>query len=174
MSSEFYHDKFDYSAEQAGFLGAAFAAIAIASSPLFGSVTGRYANQIGLGIAASAMVAFSYLLLGFTDVSPIYGTVLLSLTLGMSIPVFFSSIPLIVDPKTTGTALGISATIANLSFVSMPFAFGYFYHITSSFHLSLGFFSALGLVGILIMLVLKFRYPLIRFDNPNLDPSSSL
>lgn len=163
LAPDFFHTKFGYSPKYSGLLGAGFCAVSIIFSPIFGELIDRYPIRLEMGMLSGIFGAGSFMLLGYSDFSPILGACVLGLVLAAVTPVCYPIISLVIPPTTLATALGIAKSIENLGYVIMPYLFGALFDETGSFLVGCSLFAATSLWGTGCCVLLKLFYPPVPY-----------
>eukprot|EP00010_Vexillifera_abyssalis_P004979 CAMPEP_0201560320 /NCGR_PEP_ID=MMETSP0173_2-20130828/78208_1 /ASSEMBLY_ACC=CAM_ASM_000268 /TAXON_ID=218659 /ORGANISM="Vexillifera sp., Strain DIVA3 564/2" /LENGTH=497 /DNA_ID=CAMNT_0047974765 /DNA_START=750 /DNA_END=2243 /DNA_ORIENTATION=- len=156
LSPDFFAEKWHFSGIEAGVCAAVFSLAAIIIAPLSGALMDRWGHRYEIGMIATSMASISFCILGFSNLNPFFGAILLGASLGIISSVIFPLIGIIVSPKVLATAFGITKSIENAGYVIVPFVYGYLADETGSFEIGLALFSALCLFGFALLFILRF------------------
>ena len=97
----------------------------------------------------------SHLLMGVTNIYPIFPMILLGAAFVLVPAAMWPSIPLIVREERVGTAFGLMTAIQNVGLALFPFLNGLLRDSTSDYTASMLMFASLGVFGLVFALLLK-------------------
>lgn len=174
LSTDFFHDKWRLpmaSAEGLGFFDGVFynlthmfstaqgtTSIIITASmflaPFAGNLVDRIGRRATLMIIGSLLMIPSHLLLGLTDLPPVFPMILLGAAFVLVPACIWPTVPLIVDEARVGTAFGLMTAIQNAGLFVFPLLNGSLRDQTHGYTASQIMFSALGGLGLLFSVLL--------------------
>lgn len=174
LSTNFFHEKWHLpltTGGDGGFLAEVFknflhmfttapgtTSIIIFASMIFAPFAGAFVDKFGrrarLMIVGSLMMIPCYLLMGFTNISPIFPMIILGGAFVLVPAAMWPSVPLIVDKKIVGTAFGIMTQIQNIGLALFPILNGMLREATKGYSASMLMFSSLGALGFIFALLL--------------------
>ena len=157
IASNFFQKRFDYSTTESGMIISITYGIAAILCPVFGILVDRVGRRVILIIFAACCVASVHILFILTPDShqpiyPIFYMVILGLGYSIYASVMWASIPYLVEPKTIGTAFGVTTAIQNLGLGVGPIVVGQIKVNTNRDHGYFWvtfFFVIMGIVGII-------------------------
>jgi MFS family permease len=133
--------------------------IIIFASMVFAPFAGKLVDKIGgrasLMILGSILMIPAHLLMGITDINPIFSMVVLGAAFVLVPAAMWPSVPLIVSKQRIGTAFGLMTMIQNIGLGLFPYLNGKLIDLTSSYTASQIMFASLGLFGLVFALLLK-------------------
>uniref|UniRef100_A0A7S3DLR1 Lysosomal dipeptide transporter MFSD1 n=1 Tax=Palpitomonas bilix TaxID=652834 RepID=A0A7S3DLR1_9EUKA len=80
-------------------------------SPFMGAIVDKFGKRGWMTVVGSCLSLVVFLLAGFTLVSPVVPMIILGLSYTVSAAAIWPSIPLLVQPKAVGTAIGIATSL---------------------------------------------------------------
>lgn len=117
ISSDFIKTKYNVSIEHAGYLASITSACAIFLCPVAGLILDRYGRKMHVVSVCSAITCTSFLLLAFTDITPILPLLMLSLSQSFVPTILRSSVPQLTPSYLVGTAYGLYQVMESLGAV---------------------------------------------------------
>lgn len=154
ISTDFIYSKWNTSINHAVWLSSLSSVIAVVLCP----IASLYLDHVGYKMYVCALTAvlstISYFILGFSDLSPIYALVVLSLSVAFVPTILRSSVPQIVDNSVYGTAYGIYEISESLGAVIGHVSIGFIRDYTDSYQMDLMIFAILGIISFLLTMML--------------------
>jgi MFS family permease len=174
LSTDFFHEKWALpmaSGEGLGFFGGVFynithmfstaqgtTSIVITASmflaPFAGNLVDRIGRRATLMILGSLLMIPSHLIMGITNISPVYPMIGLGAAFVLVPACIWPCVPLIVDETRVGTAFGLMTAFQNVGLLVFPYINGALRDATHGYTASQIVFSALGAVGLLFSVLL--------------------
>ena len=174
LATDFFHDKWGMPLAAAaghGFLSGVFynfthmfstaqgtTSIIIAASMVLAPFAGNLVDRIGrratLMVLGSLLIIPAHLLLGITDIWPVFPMIVLGAAFVLVPACIWPSVPLIVDENRVGTAFGLMTALQNVGLATFPIANGALRDATHGYTASQIMFGALGLCGLIFSLLL--------------------
>ena len=130
-----------------------FASMVLA--PFAGTLVDKYGKRATLMIFGSLIMIPSHLLMGVTNIYPVFPMILLGAAFVLVPAAMWPSIPLIVREERVGTAFGLMTAIQNVGLALFPFLNGLLRDSTSDYTASMLMFASLGVVGLVFAFLLK-------------------
>jgi MFS family permease len=178
LATDFFHEKWGMplaSAAGHGFISGVFynfthmfstaqgtTSIIIAASMVLAPFAGNLVDRIGrratLMVLGSLLIVPAHLLLGFTDIWPVFPMIVLGAAFVLVPACIWPSVPLIVDENRVGTAFGLMTALQNVGLAAFPLASGALRDATQGYTASQMMFGALGFCGLI------FSFLLLRAD----------
>ena len=163
FAPDFFYNKFNMTSIQSGEITSLLPLGTLFFTPLFGFLIDRY------GRAASAMIFGSVLLLtihslfAFTNIQPHIPMILLGIAFSLVPAAMWPTMVKLVDDNQIGTAYGLMYSIQNIGLFAFPILAGFLLDATNSgdveklnYTPTMIMFAALGLLGVVFALLLKF------------------
>lgn len=133
--------------------------IIIFASMILAPFAGRLVDKVGrrttLMILGSLIMIPSHLLMGLTEIYPVYPMIALGASFVLVPAALWPSIPLIVRKERVGTAFGLLTAIQNIGLALFPLLNGLLRDLTKTYTSSMIMFAGLGGVGLVFSLLLK-------------------
>eukprot|EP00164_Ancoracysta_twista_P009025 GFYU01013225.1.p1 GENE.GFYU01013225.1~~GFYU01013225.1.p1 ORF type:complete len:468 (+),score=105.01 GFYU01013225.1:309-1712(+) len=125
--SDFLHTKYGYTVSQSGLIASLVSFCPLLLAPTFGYVVDMYGRRpLGALLAlSSATVALGSLALTDASVSPVPFVAIIGVAFAVDPACLFSSIPIIVGTKESGSAFGVVFTFMSTCFTIFFFVSGY-------------------------------------------------
>ncbi|OGF64873.1 MAG: MFS transporter [Candidatus Fischerbacteria bacterium RBG_13_37_8] len=127
-------------------------------APFAGHLVDKMGKRASLMIVGSLLMIPSHLLMGITNIYPVYMMITLGAAFVLVPAAMWPSIPLVVPKEKVGTAFGLCTMIQNIGLALFPYLNGTLRDITHSYTSSMIMFASLGFVGLI------FAFLLIRAD----------
>jgi len=175
LSTDFFHEKWGLpltSGQGGSFLGAVFANLfhmfstapgtssiiifaSMCLAPFAGGLVDRIGRRASLMILGALLMIPCYLILGFTNLPPMYPMILLGAAFVLVPAAMWPSVPLIVEENRVGTAFGLMTMIQNIGLGFFPWLNGRLRDVTHNYESSMVMFAVLGAVGLVFAVLLK-------------------
>ncbi len=123
-------------------------------APLAGHLVDKVGKRISLMMLGSIILIVSNLILGYTELYPVYSMILLGISFVLVPAAIWSSIPLLVPKDKIGTAFGITTMIQNIGLLVFPYLNGFLRDNTNTYTASQTMFALLGVLGVVFALLL--------------------
>lgn len=123
-------------------------------APFAGGLVDRVGRRAALMVLGSLLMVPAHLVMGLTDVPPVFPMILLGAAFVLVPACVWPSVPLIVDEARVGTAFGLMTAFQNLGLLVFPYLNGTLRDQTHGYTASQIMFSALGAVGLLFAILL--------------------
>lgn len=163
LSTNFFHEKWNLPLsvdKGSSFVGSAFAnflhmtstapgttsIIVFASlvfAPLAGALIDRIGKRLWFMLIGSLLAIPSFLVLGFSGLSPLFAMVLLGAGFVLLPAALWPSVPLVVEGERLGTAYGLMTLIQNIGLMLFPWLNGFLREKTHSYTSSMVMFASL-------------------------------
>ena len=174
LSTDFFHEKWGLpltAGAGGGFLSAVFdnllhmfstapgtSSIIIFASMCLAPFAGSFVDRIGrrarLMVIGALLMIPCYLILGFTDVPPMYPMLLLGASFVLVPAAMWPAVPLIVEENRVGTAFGLMTMIQNIGLGAFPWLNGKLRDMTHDYNASMIMFALLGAAGLVFAVLL--------------------
>ena len=105
-------------------------------------------------MVGSLMMIPCHLLLGFSQLQPLYPMIVLGAAFVLVPAAMWPSVPLLVDKRVVGTAFGVMTQIQNIGLFLFPYLNGWLREATEDYAASMVMFASLGGVGFVFALLL--------------------
>lgn len=162
VASQFFQKRFGFSSTTAGMIIAITYLISALFSPFLGRIIDKIGKRCYFMILSAGLMFIAHMVYVFLpdcDECPDGIPILILLGIGYALyaSVMWASIPLVVDPKTVGTAFGLTTAVQNFGLCIAPLIVG---AIADSTHAKHGFmwvsvfFSVCAAIGILTGLMI--------------------
>ncbi|MFQ5926155.1 MAG: MFS transporter [Terriglobia bacterium] len=155
FSTDFFHTKWGYSVITAGRITSIIIFASMILSPILGAVVDKIGRRGTMMIVGSLMMIPCYLVMGFTELTPIAPMVMLGLAFSLVPAAMWPAVPLIVEEKSVGTAFGLMTMIQNFGLAAFPWLIGRVRDTTGSYTLAMVMLASLGLLGFIFAILLK-------------------
>ncbi len=134
-------------------------AIPILTSMLLSPFVGFFVDKVGkratLMIVGSLIFVPAHLLMGLTNINPVYPMMGLGIAFVLVPAAMWPSVPLLVKKSVTGTAFGMMTTIQLVGLTLFPILNGILRDKTESYTASMLMFASLGFLGLIFAILLK-------------------
>ncbi|ORZ25300.1 major facilitator superfamily domain-containing protein [Absidia repens] len=114
INSEFVKFRFGYSNAQSAATASVAQILPVFLMPILGMCVDKYGKRTWMMIGSGASMLLSILLLGYTNIAPLIGMLLFSLSLSLGPVGLVSSIPVILSLSLVGSALGLVKSGTNI------------------------------------------------------------
>jgi len=157
FGSDFLQLKHGYSADEAGKIMGLLSFVAIFLSPIFGLAIDAIGKRVYLVNIGNLLLCFSFLLMAYTPVTPIFPVVLIGIAYSLIPGALWPALPLIVEEKFFGTASGISLSMSNIGMIPTFYVLGLLIDQYHSVERSLLFLAGVSLLGLIVGILWHFR-----------------
>ncbi len=161
---DFFADKFGFSDIQSGRITSLLPVGTLIFTPLFGFLIDRKGRSATAMIFGSIILLAVHLTFGLTNILPYVPMILLGIAFSLVPASMWPSMVKLVDDKQIGTAYGLMYSIQNLGLWGFPLIAGIILDKTNpgnpevaDYTATIFMFAALGLVGLLFALLLKYE-----------------
>lgn len=175
LSTDFFHEKWGLpltAGAGGGFLAAVFSnllhmfstapgtsSIIIFASMCLAPFAGGFVDRVGrrtqLMVLGAILMIPCYLLLGFTQVAPVFPMLLLGAAFVLVPAAMWPAVPLIVEENRVGTAFGLMTMIQNIGLGLFPWLNGRLRDVTHGYESSMIMFALLGVAGLVFAVLLQ-------------------
>ncbi|MFQ5817246.1 MAG: MFS transporter [Terriglobia bacterium] len=155
FSTDFFHTKWDYSVVTAGRITSIIIFASMILSPILGGVVDKIGRRASMMIVGSLMMIPCYLVMGFTELTPIAPMAALGLAFSLVPAALWPAVPLIVEEKAVGTAFGLMTMIQNAGLALFPWLIGRVRDATGTYTLAMVMLASLGLLGFIFAVLLR-------------------
>ncbi|ORY96589.1 major facilitator superfamily domain-containing protein [Syncephalastrum racemosum] len=114
INSEFVKFKYGYDNSHAAATGSVAQILPIFTMPLLGFLVDRYGKRTWMMIGSGATFLGAFLLLQYTDITPIVGMLVFSMSLALGPVGLVSSVPIILPLSLVGTGMGVIKAGTNI------------------------------------------------------------
>ncbi len=128
-------------------------------APFAGGLVDRFGRRASLMLIGALLMIPSYLLMGFTHLTPAIPMVVLGLAFVLVPAAMWPSIPHLVDKRRIGTAFGMMNTLQNVGLAIFPWVNGGLREASGGYAASMVMFATLAVVGAVLawMLLIQDR-----------------
>lgn len=155
FSTDFFHDKWNYSVLTAGRITSIVILASMILSPILGRVVDTIGRRGTMMMVGSLLLVPCYLVLGLTSLSPVVPMVIIGLAFSLVPAAMWPSVPLIVEEKSVGTAFGLMTMVQNFGLAAFPWLIGALRDTTKTYTSGMVVFASLGIVGFVFAILLK-------------------
>ena len=124
-------------------------------APFAGHLVDKIGKRASLMILGSLILIPSHLIMGVTNIYPVWPMIALGVAFVLIPAAMWPSIPLIVRKETVGTAFGLMTMIQNIGLALFPFLNGKLRDMTQSYTATQIMFASLGILGLVFAFLLK-------------------
>ncbi|KAI7893521.1 major facilitator superfamily domain-containing protein [Mucor mucedo] len=124
INSEYVKFKFSYNDSKAAATASVAQILPVVLMPFLGVFVDRHGKRTWLMIGSGLSMLFSMILLEFTQVLPIFGMLLFSISLSLGPVALVSSVPLILPLSLVGTGMGLIKSGTNIGAALFDIATG--------------------------------------------------
>lgn len=163
FAPDFFYHKFGFSDIQSGEITSLLPLGTLFFTPFFGFLIDKYGRAATAMVFGSALLFIIHLIFAFTMVSPHLPMILLGISFSLIPAAMWPTMVQLVDEKQIGTAYGIMYSIQNLGLFGIPILSGLILDAanpgnpeTLNYTPTIMMFAALGLLGFIFALMLKF------------------
>lgn len=160
---DFFADKFGFTDVQSGQVTSLLPIGTAFFTPLFGFLIDKYGRSASAMIIGSLIVLAVHLTFAFTMVSPYVPVIFLGIAFSLVPAAMWPSMVRLVKESRIGTAYGIMYSVQNLGLWGIPLLAGIILDSTNpgnpevaDYTMTMIMFAALGLLGLVFSLLLKF------------------
>lgn len=161
---DFFADKFGFTDVQSGRITSLLPLGTLVFTPLFGFLIDRKGKSATAMIFGSLILLSVHLIFGLTNLLPYVPMILLGIAFSLVPASMWPSMVKLVDDKQIGTAYGLMYSIQNLGLWGFPLVAGILLDKTNpgnpevaDYSAPIFMFAALGLLGLLFALLLKYE-----------------
>lgn len=167
---DFLYNKFGVSIEDSGTVTSIIIFGTILFTPLFGLLIDKHGKRATLMLLGSGLLFVLHISMALTDITPYVAMFLLGVAFSLVPASMWPAVTLIVKENRLGTAYGIMFSVQNLGLFAFPILAGYILDLTNpgttnemiangvatyDYTYTMLMFSALGVIGFILALLLK-------------------
>jgi len=164
FAPDFFYHKFGFTNIQSGEITSLLPLGTLFFTPFFGFLIDKYGKAATAMIFGSALLFIIHLIFAFTMIAPHLPMLLLGISFSLIPAAMWPTMVQLVEDKQIGTAYGIMYSIQNLGLFGIPILSGLILDASNPNHPerlnytpTIMMFAALGLVGFIFALMLKFE-----------------
>ncbi len=164
FAPDFFYHKFGFSSIQSGEITSLLPLGTLIFTPLFGFLIDKYGRAATAMVFGSALLLIIHLVFAFTMLQPHLPMILLGISFSLIPAAMWPTMVQLVDEKQIGTAYGLMYSIQNLGLFGFPILSGLILDAsnpgnpeTLDYTSTIIMFAALGFMGLVFSLMLKFE-----------------
>ncbi len=155
-ATDFFTERYGLNNVDAARLAGTLILISMFTTWIFGAIVDRYGKRATLMIIGSLMMIPCHISMAYTDINPWIPMIILGISFSLVPAVLWPALPLIVSERQLGTAYGVIAMVQNIGLFLVPLAVGAIRDHTGSYNYAMLMFGALGVLGLIFAIWLKF------------------
>jgi nitrate/nitrite transporter NarK len=154
VSQNFLMETYGFDQITAGAIQGIPFTISVIASPFVGAGIDRFGQRATLIALSAAFLALTHALMAFIDVTPYVTLSILGVSFAIFSSAMWPSVAYVVPENVVGSAYGIATSLENLGLFAFPLVVGSIRDASASYKYVEVFFSAIGLSGLLVGIIL--------------------
>jgi len=172
FSTDFFTEKWHFDQTKASQVSSIIIFFSMILTPLFGALVDRRGKRGTVMVAGSMMMIPAYLLMGFTDLTPVIAMSIMGMAFSLVPAAMWPSLPYIIPESRLGSAYGLMTMIQNVGLTLYPYIIGWVRDHTGSYASAMLVFSLTMLAACIFALLLRHEEQ-DRLEQGGLEPNEA-
>jgi MFS family permease len=141
FSTDFFTEKWHFDQTKASQISSIIIFFSMILTPVFGALVDRWGKRGTVMVAGSLMMIPTYLLMGYTDLTPVIAMSIMGMAFALVPAAMWPSLPYIITESRLGSAYGLMTMIQNVGLTIYPYIIGWARDCTGNYSSAMMVFS---------------------------------
>lgn len=155
-ATDFFVERYGLDDIVAGRMASIIITISMFATWFFGAIVDRYGKRATMMIIGSLAMIPTHISMAYTNINPWIPMIVLGLSFSLVPAALWPALPLMIKEQHLGTAYGVIAMVQNIGLFAFPLAVAWIHTHMGSYNPAMIMFSALGVLGLIFAIWLKF------------------